>query len=98
MVKTIESCTEFSKVSDYPQHIGVTEAGSARQGFINAAMGIGALLYKGIGDTIRVSVSGDPLQEVYAAWDILNGLELRKRGRITSYNVCYTKLLRCILS
>ncbi len=80
VVKTIESCTDFAKVSDYPQHIGVTEAGSARQGFINAAMGIGTLLYNGTGDTIRVSVSGEPLQEVYAAWDILNGLELRHRG------------------
>ena len=80
VVKTIESCTEFAKASQYPQHIGVTEAGSSRQGFINAAIGIGNLLYNNIGDTIRVSISGDPLQEVYAAWDILNALNLRRRG------------------
>ncbi len=92
VVKTIESCLEFSKVSDYPQHIGVTEAGSSRQGFINAAIGIGSLLYKGIGDTIRVSISGDPIQEVYAAWDILNALDIRHRGiNVISCPTCARK-------
>lgn len=92
VVKTIDSCTEFAKVCDYPQHIGVTEAGSSVQGFINAAIGIGSLLYQGIGDTIRVSISGDPLQEVYAAWDILNALDLRHRGiNIVSCPTCARK-------
>ena len=92
VLKTIDSCIEFSKVSDYPQHIGVTEAGSSRQGFINAAIGIGSLLHKGIGDTIRVSISGDPVQEVYAAWDILNALHLRHRGiNVVSCPTCARK-------
>lgn len=92
VVTTIDSCVEFNKESEYPQHIGVTEAGSNRQGFINAAVGIGALLHQGIGDTIRVSISGDPLQEVYAAWDILNALDLRHRGiNIVSCPTCARK-------
>lgn len=92
VVKTIDSCVQFNKISDYPQHIGVTEAGSQRQGFINAAIGIGSLLHQGIGDTIRVSISGDPLQEVYAAWDILNALDLRHRGiNIVSCPTCARK-------
>lgn len=92
VVTTIDSCIEFNKVSQYPQHIGVTEAGSNRQGFINAAIGIGSLLHQGIGDTIRVSISGDPLQEVYAGWDILNALDLRRRGlNIVSCPTCARK-------
>ena len=92
VVKTIDSCVEFDKVCDYPQHIGVTEAGSSRQGFINAAIGIGSLLHQGIGDTIRVSLSGDPLQEVYAGWDILNALDLRHRGiNVVSCPTCARK-------
>jgi len=89
VVKTIDSCLKFAKKYDYPQHIGVTEAGSARQGYINAAIGIGTLLYQGVGDTLRVSLSGDPLQEVYAAWDILNAVNLRRRGiNIVSCPTC----------
>lgn len=92
VVKTIDSCTQFAKASNYPQHIGVTEAGSSRQGYINAAIGIGSLLHQGIGDTIRVSISGDPLQEIYAAWDILNALDIRHRGiNIVSCPTCARK-------
>ncbi len=65
---------------DYPLHVGVTEAGLPGQGTVKSAIGIGALLLDGIGDTVRVSLSGDPLPEAKAAWDILRALELRIRG------------------
>ena len=65
---------------DYPLHVGVTEAGLPGQGTVKSAIGIGALLLDGIGDTIRVSLTGDPLPEAKAAWDILRALELRPSG------------------
>ena len=65
---------------DYPLHVGVTEAGLPGQGTVKSAIGIGALLVDGIGDTIRVSLSGDPLPEAKAGWDILRALNLRTRG------------------
>ena len=65
---------------DYPIHIGVTETGPVKMGMIKSAMGIGALLLDGIGDTIRVSLTDDPVQEVYAAKDILKAAGLRKEG------------------
>jgi len=64
----------------YPLHVGVTEAGLPGQGTIKSAIGIGALLLDGIGDTIRVSLSGDPLPEAQAAWDILRALNIRWAG------------------
>ena len=70
----------FRSKCDYPLHIGVTETGPVRQGLIKSAMGIGALLLDGIGDTIRVSLTDDPIQEVYAAKDILKAAGLRKEG------------------
>ena len=70
----------FREKCDYPLHIGVTETGPVRQGLIKSAMGIGALLLDGIGDTIRVSLTDDPVQEVYAAKDILKAAGLRKEG------------------
>ena len=70
----------FRSKCDYPLHIGVTETGPVRQGLIKSAMGIGALLLDGIGDTIRVSLTDDPVQEVYAAKDILKAAGLRKDG------------------
>ena len=70
----------FRAKCDYPLHIGVTETGPVRQGLIKSAMGIGALLLDGIGDTIRVSLTDDPVQEVYAARDILKAAGLRKDG------------------
>ncbi len=70
----------FRSRCDYPLHIGVTETGPVRQGLIKSAMGIGALLLDGIGDTLRVSLTDDPVQEVYAAKDILKAAELRKEG------------------
>ncbi len=65
---------------DYPLHVGVTEAGLPGQGTVKSAIGIGALLADGIGDTIRVSLTGDPLPEAKAAWDILHALDLRREG------------------
>lgn len=70
----------FRSKCDYPIHIGVTETGPVRQGLIKSAMGIGALLLDGIGDTIRVSLTDDPVQEVYAAKDILKAAGLRREG------------------
>ena len=70
----------FRKQCDYPIHIGVTETGPVRMGLMKSAMGIGALLLDGIGDTIRVSLTDDPVEEVYAAKDILKAAGLRKEG------------------
>ena len=76
----VEACRLFRSQCDYPLHIGVTETGPVRQGLIKSAMGIGALLLDGIGDTIRVSLTDDPVEEVYAAKDILKACGLRKEG------------------
>ena len=65
---------------DYPLHLGVTEAGTERMGIIKSAAGLGALLTRGIGDTIRVSLTADPVREVYAAFDILKALDMREEG------------------
>ncbi len=70
----------FRQKCDYPIHIGVTETGPVKQGLMKSAMGIGALLLDGIGDTIRVSLTDDPVEEVYAAKDILKAAGLRKEG------------------
>ena len=70
----------FRSKCDYPIHIGVTETGPVRMGLMKSAMGIGALLLDGIGDTIRVSLTDDPVEEVYAARDILKAAGLRKEG------------------
>lgn len=77
---TIEAYELASRTCDYPLHVGVTEAGLPGQGTIKSAIGIGSLLAHGIGDTIRVSLSGDPLPEAKAAWDILRALGLRGTG------------------
>ena len=70
----------FRSKCDYPLHIGVTETGPVKMGLMKSAMGIGALLLYGIGDTIRVSLTDDPVEEVYAAKDILKAAGLRKEG------------------
>ncbi|MCQ2513700.1 MAG: flavodoxin-dependent (E)-4-hydroxy-3-methylbut-2-enyl-diphosphate synthase [Ruminococcus sp.] len=69
-----------SQQCDYPLHLGVTEAGTERMGIIKSAAGIGSLLLHGIGDTIRVSLTADPVKEVYAAYDILKALDINKSG------------------
>lgn len=76
----VEAARLFRSRCDYPLHIGVTETGPVRQGLIKSAMGIGALLMDGVGDTIRVSLTDDPVEEVYAAKDILKAAGLRKDG------------------
>lgn len=77
MVKAYELA---SQQCDYPLHLGVTEAGTERMGIIKSSAGIGSLLIHGIGDTIRVSLTADPVKEVYAAFDILKALDIQKNG------------------
>ena len=77
---TVDAYRLARRRCDYPLHVGVTEAGLPGQGTVKSAIGIGALLLDGIGETIRVSLSGDPLPEAQAAWDILRALDLRIRG------------------
>ena len=69
-----------SQQCDYPLHLGVTEAGTERMGIIKSAAGLGSLLLRGIGDTIRVSLTADPVREVYAANDILKAIDLKEGG------------------
>ena len=78
--KMVAACRLAAKLTDYPQHIGVTESGTADVGIVKSAVGIGALLLDGIGDTIRVSLSGDPVQEVPAGLSILRACGLRRDG------------------
>lgn len=77
---TMKAYQIMSQESDYPLHIGVTEAGTVRMGTLKSAVGIGGLLALGIGDTMRVSLSADPVEEVYAARDILKAAGVRKEG------------------
>ena len=76
----IAACRLFAEKYDYPQHLGVTEAGLAGTGTIKSAVGIGTLLAEGIGDTIRVSLTADPVQEVKVGFEILKCLGLASRG------------------
>lgn len=85
---TIRSYQEVAKQCDYPLHLGVTEAGSARMGMVKSAIGIGSLLQQGIGDTIRVSLTADPVEEIGAARDILSALNLRGGVQIISCPAC----------
>ena len=77
---TIAAYRALARRTDAPLHVGVTEAGTVWSGTIKSAVGIGALLADGIGDTVRVSLTGDPVEEVRVAWAILAALELRRRG------------------
>ena len=77
---TMRAYQLMSQESDYPLHIGVTEAGTVRMGTLKSAVGIGGLLAMGVGDTMRVSLSADPVEEVYAARDILKAAGVRKEG------------------
>jgi (E)-4-hydroxy-3-methylbut-2-enyl-diphosphate synthase len=70
----------IAKQTDYPLHVGITESGTVYSGSVKSAVGLGNILYQGIGDTIRVSLTGDPIQEIYAAKLILKTLGLRKGG------------------
>ncbi len=76
----VEAYRKIHKIIDYPLHLGVTEAGTFKPGVIKSSIGIGSLLLDGIGDTIRVSLTEDPLEEVLSGWEILKALNLRQRG------------------
>jgi len=80
VVSTIEAYQLFSEKYDYPVHVGLTEAGTLKGGLVKSSVGIGSLLLQGIGDTIRVSLTENPLEEVYAGYSILKALNLRKKG------------------
>lgn len=77
---SVEAYEKLAKCTDYPLHVGITEAGSAYAGNIKSAIGIGTILYQGIGDTIRVSLTDDPLEEIRSAKLILRTLGLRQEG------------------
>ena len=76
----IEAYRKFNALNDIPLHIGVTEAGTENGGMVKSSVGLGALLAEGIGNTMRVSLTADPVREIYAAKEILKALDLRKQG------------------
>ncbi|MHB9027336.1 MAG: flavodoxin-dependent (E)-4-hydroxy-3-methylbut-2-enyl-diphosphate synthase, partial [Candidatus Latescibacterota bacterium] len=80
VMETIRAYTLFAEKRDNPLHIGITEAGTLRYGAIKSACGIGAILASGIGDTIRVSLTADPVEEGYAVLAILKAMGLRRDG------------------
>ena len=80
VVRTVEAYRRLSAKADLPLHVGVTEAGSLYSGIVKSALGIGTLLADGIGDTIRVSLTRDPVEEVRVGYEILKALGIRRRG------------------
>lgn len=78
--RTLEAYRLFSRKSKYPLHLGITEAGRGSAAIVKSSIGIGLLLSEGIGDTLRVSLTGDPVEEVIVGYDILKALRLRSRG------------------
>jgi len=89
VLRTVKAYEMLAKKVNYPLHLGITEAGTEFSGTIKSAMGIGYLLLKGIGDTIRISLSADPVEEVKVGWEILKSLGLRERGvKIISCPTC----------
>lgn len=86
---TVAAYREIANKIPYPLHIGITEAGTPRQGMIRSAVGVGILLWEGLGDTLRVSLTSHPRDEVYAAYEILKSLNLRERGaKLVSCPTC----------
>jgi (E)-4-hydroxy-3-methylbut-2-enyl-diphosphate synthase len=88
VLATIEACRLLSKATEYPQHIGITESGTLKSGTIRSSVGIGALLAEGIGDTLRVSLCSDPVNEVYAGIEILKSLGLAKGPVVIACPTC----------
>ncbi|MDY0291348.1 MAG: flavodoxin-dependent (E)-4-hydroxy-3-methylbut-2-enyl-diphosphate synthase [Desulfuromonadaceae bacterium] len=80
--RTVEAYRMLAQQVDYPLHVGITEAGTTWSGTIKSAAGLGALLVDGIGDTLRVSLTGDPVEEVRVGWELLKVLRLRQRGPV----------------
>ncbi len=77
---TVEAYRKISNLIDQPLHLGITEAGSYRSGTVKSSIGVGMLLSEGIGDTIRISLASDPIDEIKVGWDILKSLNIRSRG------------------
>ena len=77
---TVEAYRKISDLIDQPLHLGITEAGSYRAGTVKSSIGVGMLLSEGIGDTIRISLASDPVDEIKIGWDILKSLNIRSRG------------------
>lgn len=88
VLTTIRAYQLMSEAVDYPLHVGITEAGTIRSGTIKSAVGIGALLVQGIGDTLRVSLTGDPVEEVKVATEILKTLGMRSGPMLVSCPTC----------
>lgn len=89
IARTIEANEILTEKSNYPVHLGITEAGGEFSGSLKSAIGIGFLLLKGIGNTIRISLSANPIKEVKVGWEILKSLDLRQRGiKIISCPTC----------
>lgn len=89
IITTVEAYRLISEKVDYPLHLGITEAGGIRMGTIKSSIGVGALLVDGIGDTIRISLTGDPIEEIYVAKDILRNIGiLNDRINIVSCPTC----------
>lgn len=87
--RTVEAYRLLSKKINYPLHIGITEAGTIFRGTVISSIGLGILLYDGIGDTMRVSLTADPVEEIRVAWEICKSLGVRKRGiTVTSCPTC----------
>jgi len=80
VLATVDACRALSLEVPYPLHIGVTEAGTSLSGTVKSSVGLGILLAEGIGDTLRVSLTADPVEEVTVAWEILAALDIRRRG------------------
>ena len=79
---TVEAYTNLAEMVPYPLHLGITEAGTVQAGSIRSSVGLGMLLYQGIGDTIRVSLAGDSKDEVFAGFEILKSLNMRRKGAV----------------
>jgi len=88
VVTTIEACRLLAEHTDIPQHIGITESGTVRSGSIRSSVGIGTLLAEGIGDTVRVSLAGDPVREIGVAKEILKSLGLAKGPVVIACPTC----------
>jgi len=85
---TVEACRLLAEHTQYPQHIGITESGTVRSGTIRSAVGIGTLLAEGIGDTLRVSLAGNPVNEIFVAREILKSLDLMQGPMVIACPTC----------
>ncbi len=88
VLTTVKACRALAEQSDVPQHIGITESGTVRSGSIRSAVGLGTLLAEGIGDTLRVSLAGDPVQEIFVAKEILKSLDLLQGPVVIACPTC----------